>query len=218
MAPMLAVIFLLTLGVAIVFWRPRVDKNERKVSRFETQLDKLWDISRDSIKTKKYARAEKALLAILRVNERDARAYSHLGVLCAKRGEFADAIDCFEIAQSLEPSASALHNVGLIYMETDQLAKAEKAFEQAIALEGDVAARHIAYAKVLERTGQTKKMIHELERVVELEPNPQSVTILADALERDGATDRADKLRTIAKKMVEHGNRARIKQPRAARI
>lgn len=215
---MLAILVIFIIGVAIFLWRPVISKTERKISKFETQLDKLWDISRDSMKSKKYERAEKALLTILRVNERDARAYSHLGILYAKRGELGDAIDCFEIAQSLEPSASALHNVGLIYMETDQLDKAAKAFEQAISLEEDVASRHIAYAKVLERTGQTRKMIDELQRVVELEPNPQSVTILADALERDGQTERAEKLHNIAQKMVEHGNRARIKQPRIARI
>ena len=85
------------------------------------------------------------------MDERNARAYNRLGILYAKQQQYNDAIECFEIAQSLEPSASSLHNVGLIYYEVGQLEKARQAFEQALALESDVASRHIAYAKVLEK-------------------------------------------------------------------
>ena len=214
---MLGLFLVLLIGIAIFLWNPT--KSESLDSpRFADQIDKLWGISRESIRDKKYLRAEKALLTILRVNERDARAYNRLGVLYAKQKQFSDAIECFEIAQSLEPSASSLHNVGLIYYEAGRLDKAEQAFEQAIKLESDVASRHVAYAKILEATGQTARMIKELEEAVHLEPNPQSINILADALERDDQTERADKLRNIAKNMVAKGQRSRIKQPRRVQV
>ena len=203
----------------VIFWRPRAESKEKQVStRLGEQLDKLWDISQKSIREKKYLRAEKALLTLLRVDERNARAYSRLGILYAKQYQYDDAIECFEIAQSLQPSASSLHNVGLIYYEIGKFDKAAQAFEQALEIEEDVASRHIAYAKVLEQEGHTKLVIKHLERAVKLEPNPQSVGLLADALDRDGQEKRAEKMHLIAIKMVEKGNRSRIKQPQKVQM
>ena len=215
---MFGIISILFIGFAIIFWRERDEEIQHKSSKLAEQLDKLWDISQKSIRDKKYLRAEKALLTILRFDERNARAYNRLGILYAKSKQLNDAIECFEIAQSLQPSASSLHNVGLIYYEVGKYDKAEQAFEQALKLEEGIAARHIAYAKVLEMSGHNKKMIGELERAVELEPNPQSIKLLADALEHEGEEERATKLRKIAAKMIEKGQRQRIKQPRKIQV
>jgi tetratricopeptide (TPR) repeat protein len=184
-------------------------------SKLGDRLDKLWEIAHQGIQEQKYLRAEKALLTILRVDERNATAYNRLGILYAKQRAYADAIECFEIAQSLEPSASSLHNVGLIYYETGQFDKAAIAFEQAIEMESGLAARHIAYAKVQEKLGHTKKMIEALEKAVELEPNPQSLTILADAYERTNEAELALAIREKLRTITESANAARkIRQPR----
>lgn len=184
-------------------------------SRLTDKLDRLWDIAQESLREKKYLRAEKALLTILRVDERNATAYNRLGILYSKQQAFQDAIECFEIAQSLEPSASSLHNVGLIYYETEQYDKAALAFEQALGMEEDLAARHIAYAKVQEKLGNNKRMITALERAVELEKNPQTLTILADAYDRAGQSELSADLREQASKMiVPEGQPKRVKQPR----
>lgn len=179
------------------------------------KLDQLWAVAQESIREKKYLRAEKALLTILRVDERNATAYNRLGILYAKQNAFKDAIECFEIAQSLEPSASSLHNVGLIYYETGNYPKASLAFEQALSMEEDVASRHIAYAKVLEKLGSDHKMVNALERAVELEPIPQTLNILADAYDRVGQTALALSLREKAAKMIiPHTRPKQVKQPR----
>lgn len=184
-------------------------------SRLTDKLDRLWDIAQESLRDKKYLRAEKALLTILRVDERNATAYNRLGILYSKQQAFPDAIECFEIAQSLEPSASSLHNVGLIYYETEQYDKAALAFEQALGMEEDLAARHIAYAKVQEKLGNNKRMITALERAVELEKNPQTLTILADAYDRAGQSELSADLREQAAKLiVPEGQPKRVKQPR----
>ena len=60
---------------------------------------------------------------------------------------YRDAIDCFEIASSIEATPSSLHNLGLIYFETENYEKAAVAFEQALKLEDGLAARHVAYPK-----------------------------------------------------------------------
>lgn len=184
-------------------------------SRISDKLDRLWDIAQESLRDKKYLRAEKALLTILRVDERNATAYNRLGILYSKQQAYEDAIECFEIAQSLEPSASSLHNVGLIYYETSAYDKAALAFEQALDLEDGLAARHIAYAKVQEKLGNSKKMITSLERAVELEKNPQTLTILADAYDRAGQSELSADLREQAAKIViPDGQAKRVRQPR----
>jgi tetratricopeptide (TPR) repeat protein len=160
-------------------------------------------------------RAEKALLTILKIDEKNAAAYNRLGILYAKQKEFKDAIDCFEIACSIEPTASSLHNLGLIYYETENYDKAVTAFEEALKLEDGMAARRIALAKALERSGNQKRMIEELEKAVELEPTHESFTILAKAYRSTGAEDKADLLDDKLTKMKPKAGkrRTRIKRP-----
>lgn len=200
---MFGLILLIGLGLWVLLYQRSENADSNNLpSKITGRMDKLWEVAHESLREKKYLRAEKALLTILRVDERNATAYNRLGILYAKQRAYQDAIECFEIAQSLEPSASSLHNVGLIYFETEQYDKAALAFEQAIEMQGDVAARYIAYAKVQEKMSNNKKMIEALEKAVELEPNPQSLTILADAYDRDGQQELSTSIRAKAKKMA----------------
>lgn len=204
------------LGCLTVFYRQSsADAALDLPTKLSEKLDRLWEVAQESLREKKYLRAEKALLTILRVDERNATAYNRLGILYAKQQAFKDAIECFEIAQSLEPSASSLHNVGLIYFETGTYEKAALAFEQALAMENDLPSRHIAYAKVQEKLGHDRKMIESLERAVELDPIPQTLNILADAYDRVGESELSLKLREKAAKMIiPEGQAKRVVQPR----
>lgn len=213
---MLGLILIILLGTWVVFQRQTISEVVVDLpSKLSEKLDQLWSIAQESLVDKKYLRAEKALLTILRVDERNASAYNRLGILYAKQLAYKDAIECFEIAQSLEPSASSLHNVGLIYYETENYEKAGLAFEQALAIDNELPARHIAYAKVQEKLGNSKKMIESLEKAVELDPIPQTLTILADAYERTGQIDLALTLRQKSAKMIiPQVTARRVKQPR----
>jgi len=213
---MLGLVVVAILGGLAVFYR-RSDGNSGidLPTKLSDKLDKLWEVAQQSLREKKYLRAEKALLTILRVDERNATAYNRLGILYAKQQAYKDAIECFEIAQSLEPSASSLHNVGLIYYETGDYTKAALAFEQALAMENNLSARYIAYAKVQEKLGHEKKMIEALEKAVEIDPIPQTLTILADAYERAGQQELSLKLREKAARMIiPEGQPKRVTQPR----
>lgn len=212
---MLGLVFIALFGAWVLFQRQTVNEVTSDLSsKLSDKLDQLWTIAQSSLQDRKYLRAEKALLTILRVDERNASAYNRLGILYAKQQQFKEAIECFEIAQSLEPSASSLHNVGLIYFETQAYDKAAQAFEQALAMESEHAARHIAYAKVQEKLHNDKKMIEALERAVELDPIPQTLTILADAYERTGEAELALGLRERAAKLIIPPAQSRVKQPR----
>jgi superkiller protein 3 len=213
---MLGVILIAILG-GWAIWKPQTiaEVATDLPQKISEKLDRLWDVAQESLRDKKYLRAEKALLTILRIDERNATAYNRLGILYAKQQAFKDAIECFEIAQSLAPSASSLHNVGLIYYETEQYEKAGLAFEQALAMENDIASRHIAYAKVQEKLGRLKRMTESLEYAVELEPTPQTLSILADAYDRNGQKDLAAELRDKAAKMIiPEGQPKQIRQAR----
>jgi tetratricopeptide (TPR) repeat protein len=213
---MLGIIVVAVLGAWAVLYKHAVEDSEETLpSKLSDKLDKLWRIAQESLQDRKYLRAEKALLTILRVDERNATAYNRLGILYAKQKAYKDAIECFEIAQSLEPSPSSLHNVGLIYYETEDYIKAALAFEQAIGMESDVSARHIAYAKTQEKLGNDKKMIESLEHAVEIDPIPQTLRVLADAYERTGQEDLAAKLRKKADKIIiPQGKPKQVTQPR----
>jgi tetratricopeptide (TPR) repeat protein len=130
-------------------------------------------------------RAEKALLTIFRIDERNASAYNRLGILYAKQHSLIDAIECFEIAQSLEPSASSLAQRRTnLSMKPKITTKPHWRSNKPWQLISKLASRHIAYAKVQEKLGNDKKMIESLEKAVELDPIPQTLNILADAYER----------------------------------
>lgn len=213
---MLGLLFIVLLGVWAILQPQTIAEVAIDLpAKLSDKLDQLWSIAQDSLQTKKYLRAEKALLTILRIDERNASAYNRLGILYAKQRSLKDAIECFEIAQSLEPSASSLHNVGLIYFETKNYDKAALAFEQALAIDSDSSSRYIAYAKVQEKLGHDKKMIESLERAVEIDPIPQTLNILADAYERTGQGELSMDLREKAAKLIiPQGAPRQVKQPR----
>lgn len=183
--------------------------------RIGDRLGKLWEIAQSGMRENRFLRAEKALLTILKLDQKNAAAYNRLGILYAKQKEYKDAIDCFEIASSIDPSASSLHNLGLIYYETENYEKAGLAFEQAIKLEDDLAARHIAYAKVQEKLGNNKMMINELEKATQLEPNPESFNLLIKAYESLDMHAEADLIKTKLNKLImPSGKSRRVLRPR----
>lgn len=173
-------------------------KMSRKVG---DRLGKLWDIAHQGMRENRFLRAEKALLTILKIDDKNAAAYNRLGILYAKQKEYRDAIDCFEIASSIEATASSLHNLGLIYYETENYEKASVSFEQALKLEDNLAARHVAYAKVQEKLGNDKLMFQELEKAAEIEPNKETFMILHRAYEAHGMVEAADQVADKLKRL-----------------
>ncbi|MBR5647725.1 tetratricopeptide repeat protein [Candidatus Saccharibacteria bacterium] len=171
---MVAVFVILIFSAYLAFLFPFEEKEqkvEEKSPKYTAQMKKLWQIAQTSMKERKPFRAEKALLTILKFDEKNAAAYNRLGILYAKGQKYDEAVECFEIAQSLDNNPASIHNVGLIYLETGAYEKAEMAFLQAIELEGDVPARFIALAKAEEKLGKTKKAVEALENAYELDPN-----------------------------------------------
>ncbi len=193
-------LLVIVLIVAWLFFYKESD--QETVINQDDKLEKYWQVAHKSIKEKKFMRAEKALLTILQADERNAVAYNRLGILYARQGQSKEAIECFEIAQSLESNPSNLHNVGLIYFNTGDYTKAEIAFEQAIELEDNVASRYIAYAKVKEKLNKHTETVTALEKAVEIEENPLTLKMLAEAYEKTDQKILARDLYEKAEKMI----------------
>ena len=209
---------LIVAGFAVLAYRNiilREDEFAMVSRKLSDRLGKLWDIAHQGMRENRFLRAEKALLTILKIDEKNAAAYNRLGILYAKQKEYRDAIDCFEIASSIESTPSSLHNLGLIYYETENYERAAVAFEQSLKLEDKLAARHVAYAKVQEKLGNDKLMFQALEKAVELEPNKETFELLLKAYRHHGMAAEADMIEQKLKKLiVPSGRPKRILRPR----
>lgn len=186
---MLAAILILVLVFFIAFFIPNYNTEteiEDEDPNKTPQMKKLWSLAQTAMRERKPLKAEKALLTILKFDEKNAAAYNRLGILYAKEKNYKEAIECFEIAQSLDNNASSMHNVGLIYLETGKYEKAAMAFSQAIELEGDQPGRYIAYAKALEKIGERHKAAEALETAYSLNPTTVVLRHLLELYENFG--------------------------------
>ena len=191
---MLAVFAIMFFTVYLTFLFPiekREKKTEEKSVKYAAQMKRLWQVAQTAMKERKPFRAEKALLTILKFDEKNAAAYNRLGILYAKEKKYDEAVECFEIAQSLDNNPASIHNAGLIYFETGAYEKAAMAFQQAIELEGDVPARYIALARAEEKLGRPKKAVDALESAYELDPKIATLKQILEIYEGAGDTKAA---------------------------
>ena len=192
---MLVLILIIILSAYVFLKNPEKLTKNALPDNFANKIDKLWRVAQEAIIDKKYLRAEKVLLTILRFDERNATAYNRLGIIYAGQKKFDDAIECFEIAQSLESSASSLHNVGLIYLETENYQKAALAFEQA-----------------LEKMGKDKLAISALEKAIELDERPQTLRTLGSLYLKVENIEKAKEIKDKLESLKD--NRRAVKQNR----
>ncbi|MDO4978784.1 MAG: tetratricopeptide repeat protein [Candidatus Saccharibacteria bacterium] len=205
---MLGILLIILLATYIVFFYPifvpKEETIEDKSEKYQNQMKKLWNIAQMSMKEKKTMRAEAALLTILKFDEKNAAAYNRLGILYAREKNYDEAIECFEIAQSLDNNASSLHNVGLIYLETGAYEEAAMAFKQALELEDDMPARYLALAKAEEGMGNRKAAVEALESAYQLDNSinilKQILAIYEDAEDAEGIAETSAR---IEKKITE---------------
>ena len=192
---MLGALLILSFAIFLAFFEPVlvIKKSSKKEKTKNTAKNKkLWTIAKDSMNSRKTLRAEKALLTILKLDETNAAAYNRLGILYAKAQNFDEAIECFEIAQSLDNNPMSLHNVGLIYLETGSYEKASMAFQQALKLDSTVAARFLALAKAEEKLGHKKAAIEALESAYNLDKSTTTLRQILSIYEETGDQENID--------------------------
>jgi tetratricopeptide (TPR) repeat protein len=129
---------------------------------------------------RKWLAAEKAYLAVLKLDHKNVTTYSHLGIIYSTQKNMPDAIECFEIAVRLHPSGSTLQNLGLAFYDNRNYIKAVAAFQKSIML-GATAARYVALSRALTRLEQPAEAVAALEAAVKLEPSKRHLELLAEA-------------------------------------
>jgi tetratricopeptide (TPR) repeat protein len=180
--------------------RPQQAEEPNK-NLMQGQLKRLWLDAYQNLMQNDVGRAERSLLALLKLDTRNVAAYSRLGIIYARQGLQKEAIECFEISSSLDKGPSSLHNLALAYLNAKEHEKAARAFENAIELDSKNPTRYIALAKTLERMGDPKAAIKQLEKAHKLEPGSQGSTMLANAYRQIGAPDLAQEVETESTKL-----------------
>ena len=105
---MIAVFIILIFTVYLIFFFPitiKRKKEEEKSQKYNVQVKKLWQIAQSSMKERKTLRAEKALLTILKFDEKNAAAYNRLGILYAKSKKYDEAVE--QLKKADEAAAKA---------------------------------------------------------------------------------------------------------------
>jgi tetratricopeptide (TPR) repeat protein len=121
---------------------------------------------------RKWLAAEKAYLSVLKLDHKNITAYSHLGVIYSTQKNYADAIECFQIAARLRPSGATFQNLGLAYFDNRNLVKSIAAYEKALMFEPS-ANRYVGLGKAQHKLANIPAAIAAYEKALELEPTPK---------------------------------------------
>lgn len=157
---------------------PPTPKHTSQITQLAEYADRLYA-------EKKWLAAEKAYLNVLKADHKNVTAYSHLGVIYSTQKNFADAIECFEIATQLWPSANTYQNLGLALFENRNPNKAIAAFEKAVTFEPNTQ-RYIGLSKAYKKIGNKASAIAALEKAAELDPAKKVLQLLAEAYDDAG--------------------------------
>ncbi len=182
-------------------------------TRHRSRIDRFWERSDQNLRAGQLVEAERCLLSILRIDDKNAPAYNRLGIIYAKQKEYVNAIRCFEIARTIQPGAASLHNLGVVYYGTGNYENAGLAFKQAIELDNQSAFRHLVYAKALEQLDRIKEVTATLEKSLDLDPNREIYQILLKHYDRHGLDDKADAIRQELNRLIHLGRPERLKRP-----
>ncbi len=154
-----------------------------QLAHFETYANRLYG-------ERQYLAAEKAYLKVLKLNHKDQHAYNRLGMIYVALKNYPDAIECFQIAAQLKPSAAGWYNLGLAYFENDNAIKAISAIEKSIMFE-PTAARFVTLARAYTKVSNSSKAISALERASDLESSKKTLSLLAEAYTKNHDREKA---------------------------
>ena len=158
--------------------------------RASPQLIQLAEYADRLYAEHKWLAAEKAYLSVLKLDHKNVTAYSHLGIIYSTQKNMPDALECFNIAVRLKPSASTYQNLGLAFYENKNYMKSIAAFDKAIMFEPSIH-RYVGLSKAYKQISNTVEMIAALERAAKFEPGKKILQLLATAYEDNGRKDEA---------------------------
>lgn len=153
---------------------------------------------------KKWVAAEKSYLDILKLDHRNVTAYSHLGVIYSTQKQYPDAIECFQIAAQIKPSAVTFQNLGLVFYENRNYIKSIAMLEKSIMFEPS-ANRYVGISKAARKLADSGRVISALNKAIELDESPKILQLLHDAYIDAGKADLAAEIRSRLRTLPEVG-------------
>jgi tetratricopeptide (TPR) repeat protein len=199
--------YIVLLGLSL-WLLARPHEAESGNNLMQGQLKRLWNDAYQNIAQNDISRAERSLLALLKLDEKNLGAYNKLGTIYARQGLKREAIECFEISSGINPNPASLHNLALVYFYDGQYEKAARAFEQAADKDPENPSRRIALAKAFERMEEPKAAIKELEKAHRLSPGSQGSLELARVYRQVGAPDLAEQVEHESKELKKIADRS----------
>jgi Flp pilus assembly protein TadD len=149
---------------------PEPPKIEPKVSAESRQSYKH---ALDALKAEKYPEAERILLALTAREPKLAGPYANLGIVYARTGRSAQAVESLRKAIDLNPDNAAYHNeLGLVFRQDGKFDEARRAYAKAIDIKPDYAYAHLNIGILYDLYLQEgQKALPHYERYRELAPN-----------------------------------------------
>ncbi|HEY6736678.1 MAG TPA: tetratricopeptide repeat protein [Candidatus Saccharimonadia bacterium] len=118
---------------------------------------------------RKWLAAEKAYLSVLKLDHNNITAYSHLGVIYSTQKNMSDAIECFQIATRLRPSATTYQNLALAFYDNRNYMKSIAAYEKAVMFE-PTASRYLGLAKAHRKLANLGAALEAIDKAIALDP------------------------------------------------
>ena len=144
---MFGLLFVVAVGIFTLWYTQSPNEATRDLpQRLSAKLDKLWEIAQESLKSQRYLRAEKALLTILRIDER-----------YYETENYEKAALAFEQALAMEETVASRHIAyAKVQEKLDHPKRMFEHLERAIELEPSVQSYNIL-ADAYERNGEHEK-------------------------------------------------------------
>jgi tetratricopeptide (TPR) repeat protein len=185
-------ILVIVLGLIVLEWQLRRleagSPSPLAPKRSAAKLAQMSEYAQRLYSEKKWLAAEKAYLAVLKLDHKNVPAYSHLGIIYSTQKNMNDAIECFQIASRLHPSGTTLHNLGLAYLDNKNYIKAIAAFEKSIMFE-PTAQRYVGLSKAHQKLHNLPETVAALKKAADLDPSPKINQLLSLA-EAEAKTSR----------------------------
>ena len=200
-------VYILILALSLWLLARPYESQATSNNLMQGQLRRLWLDAKQNLAQNNRTRAERSLLALLKLDAKNVLAYDRLGIMYAQQGLKKEAIECFEISSSISQQAGSFHNLALVYYNDGQYEKAARAFEHAIEKDPENPTRYMALAKTFEKMEEPKAAIKELEKAHRLSPGGQGSVMLINAYKQIGepelaaqVVEESRKLRKLAQK------------------
>lgn len=175
----------------------------------ESRLSRALEIADKYYQTRDLMAAEKAYLRVLKIEHRNYIAYYRLGLVYSYLNNNSDALECFEIASQIRPTATVLHNFGMTLFKYRNYTKAAEVLEKANQKHAS-SSRHITLARIYRITNENDKQLEHLLKASELEKNnPDILLLLADCYLHMGRSEESTKVFKKLLRLDPNNQRAR---------